>query len=260
MGELDALLRGVNAGADSKENDEELIADMTKLTSLVEMLLYQMEDFIIEVHVSPMCILNTKLKDIKRLKFYILYNWNMSLELVHEKKMECQELFDSLLQGEYDDIQGIEPIEFSNRDTWEEPTIQLYSIFKDFDLEKEIYDDNVYMWLYDFVKDGDYAISLPYAFSHQITKSIIFHCKTPVEITKLNRLKPSDGPKAMYKMAEYVLARQYYSGVVYTPMLSTKQLKYELPYFYVTADSFDLNRIDDITSKLSQSQEQQGVE
>lgn len=250
MGDLDALLRGVNAGANSRENDEELIADMTKLTTLVEMLLYQMEGFIIEVHVSPMCILNTKLKDIRRLEFFILYNWTLSLDEVHEKKVECQELFNSLLQGEFDDIQGIQPIEFSNRDVWGEPTIQLYSAFKEFDFEREISDDNIYLWLYDFVKDGKYAISLPYAFSHQVTKSIIMHCNTPAEIAKLNRLKPEDGPKAMYKIDEYVLNRQYYSGVVYTPMLTTKGLKYELPYFYVTADSFDLNRIDDITSRM----------
>lgn len=249
MGDIDALLRGVNAGADSKENDEELVNDMNKLTTLVEMLVSQMEDFIIEIHVSPMCILNTKLKDIKRLEFHILYNWNLSLDEVQQKKRECQELFNSLLDGEFDDIHGIQSIKFYNRDAFEDPAIQLYSIFTDFDLEKEICDDNIYLWLYDFVKDGNYAISLPYAFSHEITKSIIFHCKTPTEIAKLHRLKQEDGPKAWYKIDEYILNHQYYSGVVYTTMLSTNKLKYALPYYYVTVDSFNSERIETIKYK-----------
>lgn len=253
LGELDALLRGVNAGADSKENDEELVADMTKLTSLVEMLLYQMDDFILEVHVAPMCILNTKLKDIKRLKFYMLYDWTLPIDISHNKKIECQELFSSLLQGEFDDVQLFEPIEFVGTNTWEEPTIQLYSVFKDFDFESEIADDYVYMWLYEFVKDGNYAISLPYSFSRQTHKSIIFHCKTPSELAKLSRIKPEDGLKGMYKLEEYVLNKSGYIGVVYTPILSTKCIQYELPYYYVSADSFDLNRIDDISSRIQQS-------
>lgn len=246
MSDLDLLFRGANAGSESKENDEDLIADVSRLVSIVEMLLSKYSGFILEVYVSPMNILQTKLEEIKHLQFHILYNWSLSLDNVHTLKQECEELFQSLLAGEFDSVENFDEIEFSNRVIWSVPTIQLYSAFKDFDLDRDINVDEVYLWLYDLVKDGDYAISLPISFNQMTLKSILVHCKSPDGIIKLCKIKPEDGPKGMYKISEFKLDTKFYNGVVYVPMNGLKPVQFDLPYQYIDRSSFNMERINRI--------------
>lgn len=252
MNDLDLLFRGMNVDSESKENDEDLIADVSRLVSIIEMLLSEMGDFILEVHVSPMNILQTKLEDIKHLKFHILYNWTLGIDEVHAKKQECTELFESLLIGEFDSIQNFDELDFQPKPVWTVPTIQLYSAFKEFNFEQEIADDNVYLWLYDFVKDGDFTISLPYSFGFVTCKSILIHCKIADGIVRLCKIKPEDGPKGMFHLKEFEDGKTYFNQVVYVPMVGLKRLQYELPYYYVDRDSFNWERL----SKLLPQEEQ----
>lgn len=257
MNDLDLLFRSVNANAESQENDEDLIADVSRLVSIIEMLVSEMGDFILEIHVSPMNLLQTKLEDIKHLKFHILYNFTLSIDEFQKRKKTCLELFEALLKGEFDDIDNFDEPEFLPRATWSEPTVQLYSVFKDFNFETEISDNDVYLWLYDLVKDGDFAISLPYAFNYQTCKSILIHCKSSDGIISLCRIKAEDGYKGLYKMTEFSLDKKIQGNLVYVPMVGLKPVQYELPYYYVDVNSFNLDRLSSLLPSNEEQQEQQ---
>lgn len=243
MSELDLLFRTVNIGSESKENDEDLMADMSRLMSIIEMLTSEMGTFIFEVYVSPMNMLTTKLEDVKHLQLHIVYNYNLSIDDFEKKKRECIELLQSLLLGEFDSISNFDPPEFNRIPEWKVPTIQVYSIFKEPNFEAEIYNDVVYLWLYDLVKDGQYTVSIPYDISQMTAPAVFIHCKDSVDIVKLCKIKPEDGPKGQVVMVEYSPEMRYERGVVYVPMVGLKPLQYNMPYMYIDSSSFNQERL-----------------
>lgn len=253
MSELDLLFKGVNVGLDSKENDEDLMADMSRLMSIVEMLTSEMDTFILEMFVSPMNILTTKLEDVKHLQFHIVYDYRLSLDDFEEKKKECMELLESLLLGEFDNISNYDTPEFNRIPDWKVPTIQVFSIFKDLTLEDVIPNDNVYLWLHDLVSDGRYEVSVPYEVSQMTAPALFIHCRDSMDIIGLCKLKPEDGLKGQMLMVEYTPEMKYERGLVYVPMVGLKPLQYNMPYMHVDMNSFNQERL---SSLLGDNDEQ----
>ena len=68
MDKLMFATRVVSMGDESKQNDVDLVGEVQRLIGIIEMLVDSMEDFILEVHISPMNILQSKFSEVKRLK------------------------------------------------------------------------------------------------------------------------------------------------------------------------------------------------
>lgn len=244
---MDKLLlasKVVNIGDEVCEKDENLITDIERLISIVDMIVDTMGDFILEIHVVPMNILQLKFSDVKRLKFCITYNPNYIGEEFNDKRVYCDELIEALVKDEFDGVSTIEQTEYSSKDNWKYPTILLYSLFGEFSIEE--LSDSEYVVLYLLCTVGNYSISIPYSYLFQKVKCMYIHCDNVLELPIMRNDLSNSKEKYGVNFDEYNHTKNKYKNNVYVALSNKCKIKYKIPYMYLDANSFNIQRIESI--------------
>ena len=244
---MDKLLlasKVVNIGDEVCEKDINLVADIERLISIVDMIVDTIGDFILEVHVVPMNILQLKFCDVKRLKFCITYNSNYTGEEFNDKRNYCDELIEALVKDEFDGVSTIEKTEYSSKDNWKYPTILLYSLFGEFNIEE--LSDNEYVTLYLLCTIGDYNISIPYSYLFQKIKCMYIHCSNIIDLPNMRDDLLNSREKYGVVFEEYNHMKNKYKNNVYVALTNKCEIKYKIPYMYLDTSSFNTQRIESI--------------
>lgn len=242
MDKLMFATRAVSMGDESHQNDEDLVGDVQRLLSIVEMLADSMGDFIIEIHICPMNILQLKFSEVKRLKISIVYNMSYTGEALSLAKQECNDLIEALVLGEFAGVNKSEKTEYSTHNKWKYPTMLMYTVFGPNTLEDLSYGDRKF--LNDLV-DAGYTLSIPYSFCFQDKKALYIHCDSigeyPTLISKMLSSKQICGRV----IDEYKADKDKYDDCVYVPIIGHRHIQYNIPYQYITSKDFSTQSSED---------------
>lgn len=242
---MNDLLRAATAGSmgtQVQQDDKDLVADVTKLMSLMELLIDTFNDFIIEIHVVPMNIIQLKTSELKYMGFYIVYNGSYTNKL-SEMKQTCTDMLTELVKGEFDEIDNIDKIEYHMYEDWKEPSLMLYTVFDKFTIED--LEDNDYAFLYGLVSEFDCAVTIPKTYKFAKMKSVFLHSPSTVMITKLRKFVSSYGERYGIKVSELDNVDNS-TNLAYVVMVGLKPLYYDVPYLYVDKMSFNAQRLESI--------------
>ena len=235
---MDKLLfaaRMTSIGDEIKQNDTDLISDIERLINIVNQCVEIMEDFILEFHVSPANILQSKLKDVKQLKFAVIYNGKYTgLELM-EKKKECTELLRAAIEDEFEGIEGIRKIEYELLNNWEYPTLTLYSMLPTPILSTFEHID--WTVLKDICNDG-FCVSIPNSFQYQKVKTLFVHCYSVKDYSVL--VGTMLNSERQYRMRIYESSEfgKHSTGWAYIPIVGLEPIRYDIPYQFISSKDF----------------------
>lgn len=235
---MDRLLfatRAVSLGDEVKQNDAELVSDIERLLNITGQLVDSMENFIIEVHVSPMSMLQSKFKDIKKLKFSIVYNQAYEGDVLKEKMEDCSGLIEAFARDEFEGIEQVEKTDYSTRDDWEYPTLLVYSVFGSVSLDDIMPKDLA--TIQKLCEDG-YAVSIPVSFMFEKTKGIIIHCADGIKYTAMIGALLDSERQYGQTIKEFTIQKKYKDDMYYIPMIGTSPIKYNIPYIFITKSDF----------------------
>lgn len=247
MGSIGDMLRGANLSSEFKESDEDVIATVTKLTNIVKMFNDFYPEVALEIHASPLDIIQTKVHDIDRLSIYVGYN--------KEKKSQVADAMDmlkSLVNDEFETKNGVS-VEFETEPKWKEPTILLYTLFPAETLESELR-STLYWDLYSLVFFQGITASVPIGLGYRDNLGILLHCNGIDDISRLHKMLPVGNQQKLVefsqrdKWSKEVLKD---SPIYYVPMLRQEPIRYELPYLYITRESFDEKYLEEVLKTLS---------
>lgn len=244
---MDKFLLAANTsivGEDIKQNSEEVVADFKRLIGITEILVDVMKDFILMVNVTPVNIMLTKFEDVKDLQFTIMQNPNYSMEESDSKVKECTKLFNELMEGEFLMIKNIKPLQFSKNAYIDKPSITLYSVFPN--IEMNAIDDDTYLSLYKIIQDHKYTVSLSGVFDLQGKKTIFIHCRTMADLIQLRKDMSDSLNLYGISMEEYSVDKVHSKPWVYVPVIGHLKLKYEIPLLYIDFSSFNVQRLESI--------------
>lgn len=235
---MDKLLfatRMVSMGSEMKQNDVELVTDIERLINIINQCVSVMEDFIVEVHVTPMNMLQAKFKDIKKLKFSIIYNGKYTGLDYLEKKQECTELLRAAVESEFEGIDSIGKVDYSLQNDWNYPTFLVYTVFPRFELPALVGND--YTLLRAICEEG-FAVSIPNSYSFQKVKCMYIHCsdisKYPLLLGSMTNSERQYGRS----IEEFRIDKDSYVYACYIPIVGLTPLQYEIPYTYVSFEDF----------------------
>lgn len=231
---LDAAEQG-GLPSEYNQRNESLVEDITKLLRLSEMLTSLMEGFIVELHISPMDIFQTKFKDLKTLKFHVVYNASLAPEELNEKFELCEEYIGTLLSDEFEFIDCLGKTEFSQRVNFKTPTITLWSMF-DLPTSDQIAPRDKEL-MKGIMEDGSYTISIPPSFQFQKVKCLLIHCKDVSSIGRLNSNIKRFNEMYSVKFQKYDAKGNKGADYIYLPMLGNFPIPFEVPYKYCDLSS-----------------------
>ena len=169
MDKLMFATRAVSMGDESNQNDVDLVGEVQRLIGIIEMLVNSMEDFILEVHISPMNILQLKFSEVKRLKISIVYNANYTGKELSDAKKDCSDLINAMIFDEFNGVDKADKTDYSTHNKWAYPTMLIYTVFGDCALDDLKYGDK--QFLNDLINAG-YTLSIPYSFCFQEKKAL----------------------------------------------------------------------------------------
>ncbi len=242
MNEMLAAARGLKAADNIRQDSSELMADVSKLVHIIDMLIDITGDYVIEVHVSPMTIVQMLMRQVKSLQFFIKYDAAYGSE---DAKKSADEVLMELVKSEFTGIESYEPTVFSMYDDWDVPTFLLYS--KDGVQTVDELDDSTILFLHSFLScTGAGGVSIPatYPFSKRV--NMFVHCESLVSLDNLKR-KVSEFGQMVGREFKEVTVFGYESvefNIVY--MIGLKPLQYEVPYLYIDNASIGEQRISDL--------------
>lgn len=235
---MDKLLfatRMVSMGSETKQNDTELITDIERLINIVNQCVSVMEDFIVEVHVSPMNMLQAKFKDIKKLKFSIIYNGRYTGLEYLEKKQECTDLLRAAVESEFEGIDSIGKVDYSLQNDWDYPTFLIYTVFPRFELPTLVGND--YKLIRAICEDG-FAVSVPNSYNFQKVKCMYIHCSDLVQYPILLGSMSNSERQYGKSVEEFKMDKDSYIHACYIPIVGLTPLQYTIPYAYITIEDF----------------------
>ena len=242
MDKLMFATRVVSMGDESKQNDVDLVGEVQRLVGIIEMLVNSMEDFILEVHISPMNILQSKFSEVKRLKISIVYNAKYTGKELSDAKKDCNDLINAMILDEFSGVDKLDETDYSTHNKWPYPTMLIYTVFGDCDLDDLKYEDK--QFLNDLINAG-YTLSIPYSFCFQEKKALYIHCATIGEYPALISNMLNSKRICNRKIDEYDSSKDKYDDCVYVPIIGHKPLQYNIPYKYITAEDFIEHSSDD---------------
>ena len=258
MGSLGDMFREANLSSEFNENNEDLVAALNKLTDITKMFVDTYSDVVVEVHASPLDLIQTKLKDISKIKVYVVYVANFkSNDDSCDRVSDAKEMLNSLHEGEVEDVSGGYEIVFSTKANWNEPTVLLYSVFaqvhgsEDTSLEN-VLSPSVYWSLYELVFMNNYTVSYPVSIGFMKSRGLFIHCgesSRVVAVEKMLERNPSCHTVAFTQTKSYKV-RDGIPDYYYVPILKMEPMGYGLPYVYVTRDSFNKQYLEKVLNTL----------
>lgn len=242
MNILEMAARSINIGDEVKQDNEDLRIDVEKLINIANDLVYMTDDFIYGVYVSPMSILQTKLSDVKTIKFHIVYNNQYVGDALSDKKEVCTELINSFCTDEFDGMKGIEKVDYSTSLYQKESYLLLFSVFGEININ-ELKDNDIKL-LWSLLSTDKYTVSLPNTFPYEDKHSILIHCNDysgiTYMITDLNSSLDKYGVEIKQEESKSIKLKAY----AYIPIVGHKSIGYTLPYTYITKDTFNNQFVD----------------
>ena len=235
---MDKLLfatRMVSIGDETKQNDAELVSDIERLVNIINQCTEILGDFVLEVHVSPMNILQAKLKDVKKLKLSIVYNGQYKALEFMEKKNECTELLSTAIEDEFEGIKSIGKVDYSLFNDWDYPTLLLYTIFPRPTVKDLPYAD--YQAFQQICADG-YCVSIPYTYKFQKVKTMYVHCADMTDYPVLLGNMNNSERQYRKKIDEFEIDKESYYDACYIPIIGRTPLQYNIPYVFISIDDF----------------------
>jgi hypothetical protein len=242
---MNELLRAASAGSlgsRMQQDDKDLIADVDKLVSITNMLVDTYRDFIVEVHVAPMNIIQMKTSELKHLSFHIVYNGSYACNLL-DMQNDLRDMLSVLVDDEFDGISKIDDISFHMYANWTEPTIMLYTVFDGFTIED--LSDEDYVFLYGMLEKNECAITIPKTYKFAKVKCIFVHSPSTVMVSRVDR-GVVDYCVANGKVAGKVSDNDNSLNLVYEMMVGLQPIRYNIPYIYVDRNSFNVERLEEL--------------
>lgn len=242
---MNELLRAASAGSlgsRMQQDDKDLIADVDKLVSITNMLVDTYRDFIVEVHVAPMNIIQMKTSELKHLSFHIVYNGSYACNLL-DMQNDLRDMLSVLVDDEFDGISKIDDISFHMYANWTEPTIMLYTVFDGFTIED--LSDEDYVFLYGMLEKNECAITIPKTYKFAKVKCIFVHSPSTVMVSRVDR-GVIDYCVANGKVAGKVSDNDNSLNLVYEMMVGLQPIRYNIPYIYVDRNSFNAERLEEL--------------
>lgn len=242
---MNELLRAASAGSlgsRMQQDDKDLIADVDKLVSITNMLVDTYRDFIVEVHVAPMNIIQMKMSELKHLSFHIVYNGSYACNLL-DMQNDLRDMLSVLVDDEFDGISKIDDISFHMYANWTEPTIMLYTVFDRFTIED--LSDEDYVFLYRMLEKNECAITIPKTYKFAKVKCIFVHSPSTVMVSRVDR-GVIDYCVANGKVAGKVSDNDNSLNLVYEMMVGLQPIRYNIPYIYVDRNSFNVERLEEL--------------
>lgn len=242
---MNELLRAASAGSlgsKMQQDDKDLIADVDKLVSITNMLVDTYRDFIVEVHVAPMNIIQMKTSELKHLSFHIVYNGSYACNLL-DMQNDLRDMLSVLVDDEFDGISKIDDISFHMYANWTEPTIMLYTVFDGFTIED--LSDEDYVFLYGMLEKNECAITIPKTYKFAKVKCIFVHSPSTVMVSRVDR-GVIDYCVANGKVAGKVSDNDNSLNLVYEMMVGLQPIRYNIPYIYVDRNSFNVERLEEL--------------
>lgn len=234
MGLFGDAIRGANISSEVNEADEDLVASITRLVSIVDTFISSYGDIVIEVLASPLDIVQRKMNTIDELIIYVVYNQNADANRVEEAK----DMLNALVDDEFNEIKNGVNISFDTKYNNKNSQLCIYSVFPvDYEtpLEQALHGDTYWLF-YDLIFNHGYSVSIPVNFDYHPLVSIFVHCGDTSKIIGL----PSIFGHSAVKVVEYsdkVKIKDY--DIIYTPIIKQERMPYNLPYRYIDVSSFD---------------------
>lgn len=241
MGAFGDAMRGANISGEIREDDEDLVATLTKLKSITEMFLSVYDDMVVEILATPMDLINRKLSDINKIVIYVVYSDSADKETVSYAK----EMLSCLAEDEFDMVKGGVDIVFSLTYKINVAMLCLYSVFP-VDVIGPIetgLPTNLYLIFADLVLGRGYTISFPVNVVNMTPKTIYVHCGEADKVVQLNTIMDNYG-MVIKQYSDKLKVKD--CDIIYVPMLQQSKLAYGLPYVYVDQSSFDRQHLDSI--------------
>lgn len=237
---MDAImqsLRGLTLGNELDQNNLNLRADITKLRNICEMVVDSMNGFIIEIYVSPVNMIQREFKDLKRLKFSIVYNGSVESSLLSDKKEECSSLLETFICDEFENVDKLEKVHYSTQVNWDYPSLLLYTVFPKPSISNLT--EKTLELLKTLLDDSKFRISIPYSFCFMKTKTFFIHLESISDAA--NAESDMNKSKELYgiKIDVYKDDKTKYNSYVYIPFIGFTELPYEIPYMYITLNEVD---------------------
>lgn len=233
MGAFGDAMRGANISDEIRESDEDLAVAMTKLKSIMDAFLLSYGHLVIEVHATPMDILNRKLSSIDKIELYVLYDKSAN----HEEVDDAKATLHCLVDDEFEDVKGGVDVEFRSTYRKHVPTLCLYSVFP---VDTNWFINTacptaMYLALEDLIVTKGYTISCPANVTAQDPHTMFIHCGSPEKIISLDKIVREYD----YKFAKFDGKKNKEDDVVYSVLLTQDKLRYDLPYMYLDASLFN---------------------
>lgn len=212
--------------------DGDHIDDIEKLLSLVDLIVSTYNDFLIEIHVAPMSLIQDKLTDIKKLKFYLVYNSRFVGEEFTETKCDCSDFIKSLLSNEFAGIENNIEVLYYSSWQWKEPTLCLYSMLGN--PRWEDIPEDIKLWIKDICVCMDLGISITYYAINTVNRCIFLHFRKATDRILYNGNFDIFKDKFRLELTEKKSSKD---TIYYVPLIGLNPLNYNLPYLYIDKNS-----------------------
>lgn len=242
---MNQLLSAATTGgmaADIKQNDEDIITDVVKLEKIVSSLADAYLDFIVEIYVAPMNIIQMKTSKLQHIEFYIVYDESYDGPLFAIKK-ECNEFLTELVRSEFEGISKIDKISYSKEINWNVPTLLMHTVARQLTIED--IPDTEYIFLYNMIMQLGCALTIPRAATCLRMKNIIVHSPSTVLIPMVEKLMRSYCEKNGVSVSE-LGENKNDTDIIYQIMVGLKPIHYDIPYMYIDKNSFNEQRLETI--------------
>lgn len=240
---MDNLLfasRMADMSGEVQQNNETVVTDIQRLINITNQFADTLGDFVFEIHVSPMRVLQEKFSDIKKLQLYIIYNGNYDVLQLQDKKKECNELVQAFYSAEFEGVEVICEPEYSLYNVWRDGTILLYSALPKVEIDTLSPSD---IEMFRKMCMDSFAVSVPNDYVYAKYKSLLIHCNSldsyPILLGSMIgsesnygiRILPDDTDRHMRE-----------SDIHYVPIIGKTPIQYELPYTFITIDDLPCNQ------------------
>ncbi len=242
MNEMLAAARGLKAADEIRQDSSELMADVSKLVHITEMLIDITGNAVIEVHVSPMTIVQMLMRQVKSLQFFIKYD---AAYVTEEFKQSTDEVLMELVKSEFTGIESYQQTVFSLYDDWDIPTFLLYS--REGIKSVDELDDSTLLFLHSFLScTGAGGISIPVTYKFSKHVNMFVHCDSLVNLDVLKNSVSQFSQVTGRGFKEVNISDNEIMEFNIVYMIGLKPLQYDVPYIYIDANSIDEQRIADL--------------
>lgn len=231
MGIIGDAFRGANISSELESSNEDTETVVAKLLSIVDMFISSHENEVRKIFVSPMNIMQKKPAELKDVEVVVVQDWSNTL--VADTMLAAEEMFDCLIDGEFDEIPGGIKVRFEKRVPDKKPMLLLYSKNCNFlSQDSEFYDaiDRV-------VNEYGCSVSVPADCEQEGLMGIFIHCSTPDKAIRLESFLRDF--KYCYGI-EYTGEKKKLGDAkfFYVPVLGKHKLDYDLPYTYIDESNY----------------------